>query len=128
MSEQDARLEARMRALFAGVQTSRDFDARVMQRIAALGSAPAADLRGQFERRRDVARRRLNREAWANAVTIAGIGAAAGIVVWRHAPAIMQWAQSGGPAEIYPWLFVGIIAAVLAGSLWPLLREFVSPA
>lgn len=126
MSEQDARLDARMRGLFAGVDTNRDFAARVMQRIAALDSALAVDLRAQFERKRDVARRRLIRESWSNAVTIAGIGAAAGVVVWRHAPAIMNWAQSGGMAEINPWLFTGIAAAALVASVWPLLRRFVT--
>jgi len=127
MSEQDGRLDARMRALLAGVDTGRDFDARVMQRIAALGSLPAVDLRAQFERRRDVARRRLVREAWSNAVTITGIGAAAGVLVWRHAPAIMQWARSGGATEIDPWLLTAIVAVALAGGLWPLLRRLPAP-
>lgn len=127
MSEQDARLDARMRGLFAGVDTNRDFDVRVMQRIAALDSAPAVDLRAQFERKREVARQRLIREAWSNAVTIAGIGAAAGVVVWRYAPAIMNWAQSGGISEIDPWLFAGIVTAALVVGLWSLLRRLPTP-
>ena len=59
MSEQDARLDARMRGLFADVDTHRDFDVRVMQRIATLDSAPAADLHAQFERQRDLRKREL---------------------------------------------------------------------
>jgi hypothetical protein len=127
MSEQDARLDARMRGLLSRGDTSADFDLRVMQRIAALGSTPAVDLRAQFERKRELARRRLRREAWSNVVTIAGIGAAAGVVVWRHAPAIMQWAQSGGISDINPWFFAGIVITVLVGSLWPLLRRLPTP-
>lgn len=127
MSERNARLDARMRGLFAGVDTHRDFEVRMMQRIAKLDSAPAVDLRAQFERKRDVARRRLIREAWSNSVTITGIGAAAGVVVWRYAPAIMNWAQSGGLAEIDPWLFAGIVTAALVGGLWPLLRKVPAP-
>ena len=127
MSEQETKLDSRMRALFANVDTSPDFDARVMRRIAALDSAPAADLRAQFERRRELARQRLRREAWSNAVTIAGVGAAAGIVLWRHAPAIMQWARSGGVTEIDPWLVAGVVISALVGCLWPLLRRLPTP-
>ncbi len=128
MSEQDTRLDARLRGLFAGNDTSLEFDARVMQRIAALGSVPTEDLRAQFERKRELARRRLRREAWSNTVTIASIGAAAGVVVWRHATSIMQWARSGSVTEIDPWLFAGIVAAVVAASLWPLLRRHSTPS
>jgi hypothetical protein len=127
MSEQDARLEARLRGFCAGTDTNREFYARVMQRIAALGSMPTEDLRARFERKRELVRRRLRLEAWSNAVTIASIGAAAGVVVWRYAPAIMHWARSGGVMEIGPWLVAGIVAAVLTGSLWPLLRRFSAP-
>jgi hypothetical protein len=127
MSEPDARLDVRMRGLFVDVDMSREFDAAVMQRIAAIESVPAVELRAQFERKRELARQRLRREAWSNVVTILGIGAAAGVVVWRHAPAIMQWVRSGGVTEIDPWLFAGVMAAVLAGSLWPLLRRFSAP-
>ncbi len=124
MSEQDAQLEARLRGLFAGNDTSREFDARVMQRIAALSSMPTEDLRAQFERKRELVRSRLRLEAWSNAVTIASIGAAAGVVVWWHAPEIMHWARSGGVTEIGPWLVAGVVVAVLTGSLWPLLRKY----
>jgi len=127
MSEQDGRLDARMRGLFADVDTGSDFDRGVMQRVAALGSLPAVDLRAQFERKRELARQRLRREALSNAVTIAGVGAAAGVVVWRHAPAIIQWVRPGGVGEIDPWLLAGIVVAALAGSLWPLLRRFPTP-
>jgi hypothetical protein len=123
VSNGEPQLDERMRRLFAGVDTSLDFSGRLMQRVAALGRAPVADLRAQFERRRALARRRFRREAWSNAATIAGIGAAAGIFVWRHAPAIKQWAQSGAIAEIDSLLVAGVIVALLAGSLWPLLRK-----
>ncbi len=121
MSDEEARFDERMRGIFAGVDTSRDFDLRVMQRVAALGTAPVADLRAQFERRRERALRKFRREAWSNAVTIAGIGAAAIVVVWRHAPTIVQWAQSGEMATD-SWLVAGAAIAALTGGLWHLLR------
>jgi len=121
MSDGEARFDERMRGIFAGVDTSRDFDLRVMQRVAVLGTAPIGDLRAQFERRRERTLRKFRREAWSNSVTITGIGAAAMVVVWHNAPAIVQWAQSGEAATV-PWLVAGAAIAALTGGLWNLLR------
>ena len=73
-----AALDARLRRMMAGLDAGAGFEARVMQRVAARAAragAVSADLRAQFERRREIVRRRLRREAWSNAITIAGGGA-----------------------------------------------------
>ena len=44
--------DARMRRLFADVDTAPGFEARVMQRVSARSQAPRTDLRAQFERAR----------------------------------------------------------------------------
>ena len=127
MSDQETRLDARLRALFANVDTSPEFDAGVMRRVAALGSAPGVDLRAQFERRRELARRRLRREAWLNAATAAGIGAAAIALVWRHGPQVAEAVLAGLHAAADPIVLMGTAFVVLAVGLWPVLRRFLTP-
>ncbi len=51
---------------------------------------PAEVLRERADRRRLRAARRLRREAWMNAATVAGAGAAAIALVWRHGPAVAR--------------------------------------
>ena len=55
--------EARMRRVFAGLDTTPGFEARVMQRVAAQSPAPRTDLRAQFERARAHAARSLARQS-----------------------------------------------------------------
>ncbi len=127
MNPLDSRIDARMRALFTGIDTSPEFQTRVMQRIVALGSAPCVDLRAQFERRRELVRRRLRREAWSNAAAVAGIGAAAIALVWRHGPVVARWVEGGLAVSADPGVLTGAALAVLAAGLWPVVRRFVTP-
>ncbi len=124
-------LDARMRRLLDGLDAGAGFEAQVMQRVAALAArsrAVRADLREQFERRRERASRRLRRETWSYAASIAGIGLAAGALVWRYSAAIAQWAatlQTPGPVD--SMLVSGITLAAIATGLWPLLRRARDP-
>jgi hypothetical protein len=92
MSERD--LDARLRAIFAGADTLPGFESRVMARVSAL-QAPDAKLLLIAERRREATRQRLRREAWSNAATAAGVGAALIALVWREGPAVAQWVERG---------------------------------
>jgi hypothetical protein len=120
-------LDARMRRLFADVDTAPGFQARVMQRVAARSAAPRADLRAQFELARDHAARNLARQAWMNAATAVGVGAAGIALVWRHRLEVTQAVQTGLAAAADSGLLVGIAAVVLAAGLWPVLRRYVTP-
>ncbi len=115
-------LDARLRRLFAPADTSPGFEARVLARVAALGTAPAADRRARVEQRRDLERRRLRREAWLNGVIAAGIGAAGVAVVLRHGEDVGQWALELAAVAADPSLSMGFALAVLAAGAWPLLR------
>lgn len=120
-------LDARLRRMLGGLDAAPGFEARVMQRAAAQAArsgALRADLRAQFERRRERTRRRLRQEAWSNAGTIAGIGLAAGALVWRYSAQIGHWAaavQLPGTLDLV-WV-AGITLAGLATGLWPILRR-----
>ncbi len=87
-------LDALLRRHFAGTDTAPDFEARVMARVAALPAVPVADLRLRYERRELETRERLRREAWLNAGTAVGVGAAAIALVWREGPAVAHWMEA----------------------------------
>ena len=126
MSERESRLEARLRGLFAGVDTRPDFEARLVARIATQVPAQATGLRAQYERRRELGQRRLRREYWSNVATIGAIGAAASAVLWRHSGSIVQFFVAGGMSQVDPWLIAGLTAAALAAGLWPQFRRLLA--
>lgn len=117
-----AALDARLRRMLAGLDAGAGFEARVMQRVAARAARTGAvrtDLRAQFERRREIVRRRLRREAWSNTITIAGLGAAAFVLVWRYSAQIVQWLTA--PDLLAPAGLVSLFAVALAAvgaALW----------
>ena len=119
--------DARMRRLFAGVDTAPGFEARVMQRVATRSAAPRADLGAQFERARASATRNLARQAWMNVATAVGVGAAGIALVWHHRLEITHVVQSGLAVAADSGVLVGIAAVVLAAGLWPTLRRYVTP-
>jgi hypothetical protein len=131
MSDEDQRLaalDARLRGLFGTLDARAGFEGRVMARVTSLATVTDAareDLRAQFERRREIARRRIAREDWTNGITIAGIGFAAIALVWRLAPGIRQWAhESGLAADLDPMrLAVYSSGVFLLLLMWPLLRK-----
>ena len=118
-------LDARMRRLFAGDDTSSGFEARVLARVAALEAAPAADRRTLAERRRELEHRRLRREFWTNSVTAAGIGAAGIAFVWRNGVDVARWVEESAVIASDPSLSMGFALAVLALGLWPALRSLL---
>jgi hypothetical protein len=119
--------DARMRRLFADLDTAPGFEARVMQRVATQSRAPRRDLRAQIERARSRSTRDLARQAWTNAATAAGVGAAGIAIVWRHRLEITQAVQAGLAGAADSGLLVGIAAVVLVAGLWPALRKYVTP-
>ena len=119
--------DARMRRLFAGVDTAPGFEARVMQGVAALGRAPRTELRAQIERSRSRSARDLARQAWTNVATAAGVGAAGIALVWHQRLEITQAVQTGLAAAADSGFLLGIAAAVLAAGLWPVLRRYATP-
>jgi hypothetical protein len=108
-------LDAQLRRLLGRLDTRAGFEARVTQRVVALRAttvASRADLRAQFERRRDRVRRRLRREAWMNGITILGLAACAGALLWRFAPEIQRLATSA-TWPVDPGIFaVGTLGAL----------------
>ncbi len=117
--------EDRLRRLFGSLDARPGFEERVMQRVAALAAAPRQDLRTQFERRRALLRRRLRREAWMNSITVLGIGACAGALVWRYASEIQQFAMNSLQPVDSNLLIGGTIAA-LGAALWFVIRRLQS--
>ena len=117
--------DARMRRLFAGVETSPGCEARVHARVAALETRPAASRRVDAERRRVLGRRRLRREAWVNGGIVAGTGAAGVALILRHGAEVSQWVERIATLASDPSLSMGFALAVLAAGAWPLLRSFV---
>ena len=120
-------LDARMRSLFAGVDTSPGFEARVMQRVSARSLAPRPELRAQIERARTRATRSFARQAWTNAGTAVGVGAAGIAIVWRHRLEVAQAVQAGLAGAADSGLFFSFAAVVLAVGLWPVLRRYLAP-
>jgi hypothetical protein len=118
-------LDARMRRAFADVDTRPGFEARVAARIASLDAEPAEVLRERVERSRVRAAGRLRREAWMNAATVAGVGAAAIALVWRHGPAVASWTAEALMVASAPGALLGLAMATLALGLWPVLRGWL---
>lgn len=119
-----AALDARLRRMMAGLDAGAGFEARVMQQVAARAARAgvvSADLREQFERRRAVVRRRLRREAWSNAITIAGGGVAAFVLVWHYSAQIVRWVtESDLQATNEPAVLLVVSLAAIGAALWPL--------
>jgi hypothetical protein len=119
-----AALDLRMRRMLAGLDTEAGFEARLMQRVAARAvraGAASADLRAQFECRREIVRGRLRREAWSNAITIAGGGAAAAALVWRFEEQIVRWLTASDLLATNETVVLFAIAlAAIGAALWPL--------
>ncbi len=120
-------LDARLRGLLGGIDADTGFEARVMQRVAARAAgsrAVPADLCAQFERRREAMRRRMRRETWSHAATVAGVGAAAAALVWRFAPELLRWAAALEPSIARdPLVAYGVALAAIGAGLWPVLRR-----
>jgi hypothetical protein len=124
MNDDDARMagmETRLRRLMSGLDVREGFEARVQGRIAALAMS-RTDLKAQFEARRLTALRRMRREAWANGVTIAGVGAAAAALVWRFAPEIARFAGEV-TGSVDPLAIGAATLAAVALCIWPVLRR-----
>jgi len=119
---QDGVLDARMRRAFADLDTGPGFEARVAARIASLHAEPADVLRERTESRRARAAARLRREAWMNAASVVGVGAAALAVIWRHGPAVARWTGEALEAASAPGALMVLTLAALALGLWPVLR------
>ncbi len=111
-----AALDARLRRAMSGLDVHEGFDARLRARIAAAG--PRLEPGAELERQRRTLRR-LRREAWANGISVAGLGLAAAAIAWRFAPEIERLAI--GAAD--PALVGAATLAALAAGLWPLLRR-----
>lgn len=124
MNDDDARMagvETQLRRLMSGLDARTGFEARVQGRIAALATSQL-DLKAQFEARRLAARRRMRRDAWANGVTIAGVGGAAAVLVWRFAPEIARF--SGDVTDSVDPMVIGAATLVaVALCIWPILRR-----
>jgi hypothetical protein len=119
MNIEEGRLEGRLRGLFGSLDAHTGFEERVMAQVASLAAMQGLsrpDLRAQFERRRELTRRRLRRETWSNGITIAGIGAAAAVLVWHYADPIGRWLiEPATSGQVDPMLAAGIsLAAVVA--------------
>lgn len=117
------KLDARMRGMLAGLDAAPGFEARVMRRVAvqaAKASAPGADPRSQYEHRQELTRRRLRREAWSNGITIAGVGVAAGALVWRFREPIMQWVAAAN--LVNPALIGAVTLVAVCAACWPIVR------
>lgn len=120
-----AELDARLRSLMGSLDASAGFEERLMQRVATLAAvagAPREDLRAQFEHRRALVRRRLRREAWLDGITIAGLGACAGVLLWRFAPEI-QRLVAGATLPVDANLLVGGTLAALGAAVWLLMKR-----
>jgi hypothetical protein len=121
MSVDAARLEARLRGLFGSLDARAGFDERVMARVTSLAAQPGpmrADRRVQFERRQELARRRLRREAWSNGINIAGIGVAAGALAWHYADSIgRRLIEPVASGQVDPMLAAGVALATVVAAV-----------
>jgi hypothetical protein len=130
MNVNEGRLEGRLRGLFGSLDARAGFEQRVMARVAALAAQRGAvrtDLRTQFERRRELTRLRLQREAWSNGITIAGIGVAAGALAWHYADLIgRRLIEPVASGQVDPMVAASVslaaVAAVVALVIWRPLR------
>lgn len=116
-------LDARLRQLFAGTDTSPDFEARLLARVAGLPALPVDTLRLVYARRDFEERARLRRAARLNIATALGIGAAAIALVWREGPAVARWMDallaasrdSGGMLTAVAFLAAGLAVWATVG-------------
>ena len=122
---QDGGLDARLRRAFAGIDTSPGFEARIAARIAELDPEPVDVMRGRVERGRLRTAQRLRREAWMNAASVVGVGAAAIALAWRHGPALTRWTEGALTAAADPGTQMYLALATLALGLWPVLRSLL---
>lgn len=126
MNPEDPRqteLDARLARLLGSLDAGAGFEARVMERIAGLAAAaPRENLRAQFERRRQLLRRRLRREAWMSSISILGLGACAGGLLWRYAPDIQQLATNTAQM-VDSHVLSGSTLAALGAALWFVIRR-----
>ena len=118
-------LDASLRRAFAGIDTAPGFEARVLARIAALPATEQAAGRERLERQRLSAARRIAREAWMNAATAIGLGAAAIALVCRHAEAAARWTEDALAVSSSPEVLLPVAMTVLAAGLWPVLRKLM---
>lgn len=121
MSGED--LDARLRRHFAGIDTAPDFEARVAARVATLPAVAVADLKLRCERSQYEIEARLRRDAWLNAATAAGVGAAAIALVWRNAAAVAASVHGAFDTLAQTGSATLVIAAVVAAALWPLIQR-----
>ncbi len=121
MNIDEGRLEGRLRGLFGTLDAHAGFEERVMARVASLAAQQdmaRPDLRAQFERRRELTRRRLRREAWSNGITIAGIGVAAAVLAWHYAAPISRWlVEPAASGQVDPMLAAGVSLAAVAAAI-----------
>ncbi len=114
-------VDARMRRLFAGVDTVPGFEARLARRVAALPVVARGVLRERADRGREREARRLRREAFSWAATAATTGAAGLAIVWRNGPAVAERVLSGLDAATQGGSGTLAAIAVLAALIWPFL-------
>jgi hypothetical protein len=86
---------------------------------------PTEELRDRIERRKRVASQRLRREAWLNAATAAGLGAAGVAFFLRQGPVAARWTDALLSAASDPSVLGQLAVAVLAVALWPVVRVFL---
>jgi hypothetical protein len=110
--------DARLRRLFAGTDTAPGFEARVFALVAALPAVPVAELRLQYERRRQEARERMRRDAWLNAATAVGAGVAAIALIWREGPAVARWVENALAASLDGGALAGLACLTLGLGVW----------
>jgi hypothetical protein len=118
-------IDAGLRRVFAGIDTTPGFEGRVLARIAALPAMEQAAERERLERQRVNMAHRIAREAWMNAATAIGVGAAAIAVVWRHADAAARWTADALAMSSSPEVLMPAAMTVLAAGLWPVLRKLL---
>jgi hypothetical protein len=118
-------IDAGLRRVFAGIDTTPGFEGRVLARIAALPAMEQAAERERLERQRVNVAHRIAREAWMNAATAIGVGVAAIAVIWRHADAAARWTAEALAVSSSPEVLMPAAMTVLAAGLWPVLRKLL---
>jgi hypothetical protein len=121
----DDRLDVRLRRLFAGLDTSPGFGARVALRVAALPVVPRDVLRERVERSRALAARRLRRESLTWGATASAAGAAGLAVVWRNHEIVAAGVEDVVAAATGQGPLANVAVAVFAACLWPVLRRYL---
>jgi hypothetical protein len=121
----DDHFDARLRRALAGIDTAPGFEPRLAARIAALPDAPVGERRARLEKENAQAARRLARDAWVNAATALGGGAAAVALVWRNAPVVTKWTEALLAAASAPDILASVACGALALGLWPVLKRYL---